>query len=152
MFHIIIYRDAKLGCLLELTFFHDSFFDGLFREAIKFLHFFALTGSDGVLTLIIRKRQVFPEAQKIDFLLKKAMGGKKWHLSLNIFDEFVKGTSGLKIIACGEPTISNFIFLLIFFNFKSYHTSSSCWYMAPKLRNLLWMDSAWHEDYISQYP
>lgn len=37
------------------------------QGAVQFLHSSALTGSFGVLTLIVRKRHVFPEAQKVDF-------------------------------------------------------------------------------------
>lgn len=42
-------------------------FDNLFRGTVQFLHSFVLTGSVGVLTLIVRRRQVFLEAQKVDF-------------------------------------------------------------------------------------
>lgn len=42
---------------------------------MQFLHSFVLTGSVGVLTLMVRKRQVFLEPQKVD-LLKKTVGEK----------------------------------------------------------------------------
>lgn len=71
MFHIIIPGCAKLDSLLEesqLTFFSLFIsFDILFKGTVQFLHSFALAGSVGILTLIVRRRQVFPEAQKVDF-------------------------------------------------------------------------------------